>query len=97
MATLMGFATHRAVDRFERHVRTPKFSTLLRYAEAIGARVRVTVGAPDGVLSPEIDTVPDDSTQLSQVQAALVKIRAAQGRTQAQVSERLGCVAHGVR
>ncbi|MBB3049432.1 transcriptional regulator with XRE-family HTH domain [Prauserella isguenensis] len=96
VAKLMGFATHRAVDRFERHVQDPKFATLLRYADAIGVRVRATVRAPDGVLSPEIETLPDDSTQLSQVQAALVEIRTAQGRTQAQVSERLGCVAHGV-
>ncbi|MCR3719117.1 regulatory protein, gntR family [Prauserella flava] len=95
-AKLMGFATHSAADRFEQDIQDPMFSKVVRYADAIGVRVHVTVTAPDGQVSPEVSTLPDDSTQLSQVQRALVAIRTAQGRTQAQVSEGLDCVPHGV-
>ncbi|MCP2179253.1 GntR family transcriptional regulator [Prauserella alba] len=96
VAKLMGFTTHSAADRFEQDIQDPMFSKVLRYAHAIGVRVHATVTAPDGQVSPEVSTLPDDSTQLSQVQRALVAIRTAQGRTQAQVSEGLDCVPHGV-
>lgn len=86
-----------SVDRVEQRHRERKFTTIMRYAHAVGARVHIAVTTYDGTASPETATQPDDSTQLAQVQAALVATRQAQGLDHAHVAKALDCETKDVR
>src|SRR5690606_7726950 len=89
IAERMG-VSNSVVYSFDGHRFAPKFSTMLRYAEAAGARVHVTVTTPEGAVAPETVTPLGESTQLSQVQAALASVRKAQQRTFEQVAQTMG-------
>ncbi|WP_139320442.1 hypothetical protein [Saccharomonospora sp. CUA-673] len=86
-----------SVDRVELRREARKFATILRYAHAVGARVHVTVTTRDGAEAPETVTRVDESTHLSQIQAALVAIREEQGLDHVHIAKALGWTAKDIR
>src|SRR5690606_35652485 len=83
-----------SVDRVELGRGEGKYALLLRYAYAIGARVHVTVTTCECTRAPE--TPPEDSTRLSQVQAALIATRKAQGLDYPHIAQALGFTAKDI-